>query len=104
MNPVTWFSVGVGGLMNYLRYETNVEEIVRLTQEMEDVYIDISRELDTFRINLMRNTNTEVRFIVRRIEIAINLIRFGGGALLSEGFNIILKKNKKQTYYNFVII
>ena len=50
---------------------------------MEDVYIDISRELDTFRINLMRNTNTEVRFIVRRIEIAINLIRFGGGALLS---------------------
>ena len=81
-DPVTWFSVGVGGLMNYLRYETN-EEIVRLTQEMEDVYIDISRELDTFRINLMRNTNTEVRFIVRRIEIAINLIRFGGGALLS---------------------
>jgi hypothetical protein len=81
-DPVTWFSVGVGGLMNYLRYETN-EEIVRLTQEMEDVYIDVSRELDTFRINLMRNTNTEVRFIVRRIEIAINLIRFGGGALLS---------------------
>ena len=81
-DPISWFSVGVGSVMSYLRYETT-EEIIRLKQQMENELIIASRELEDFRTNIMRTSHGQLRFIIRRLEIALILIKFGVGGLLA---------------------
>ena len=96
-DPVGWLSVGVGGLMNYLRYETN-EETVRLKEELDDALLDAARELEDFRISLTRHTHSQLRFIIRRLEIVIQLIQFGGGGLLVSALEYIRRRRMRNSY------